>query len=280
MARATSPTVRRRELGALLQRHREAVGLSVTEAAARLGCHPSKISRMESGQRAAGTADVRKLSEIYSIDDKIRDRLVALAREARQHGWWQDYDLESPAFVGLEAAASRLSNFESSIIPGLLQTPDYTTAVVRATHPEWPATQVEQTVEARAIRQTRARENSVELWAILDEAVLHRAIGGAAVMAGQLDQLLLAAAEPNVVVQVIPFKAGAHLALSSTFVLIDFDQSVPSVVFVEGLVGYIYLEKDPDLARYRKALDHLRAIASSPADSLDLVASVRNRHRS
>jgi len=280
VARAASPTVRRRELGALLQRHREAVGLSVTEAAARLGCHPSKISRMESGQRSAGTSDVRELSQIYGIDDKTRDRLVVLARESRQHGWWQDYDLDSPAYIGLEAAASRLSNFESSIVPGLLQTPDYTTAIVRATHPEWTATQVEQTVEARAIRQSRARENNVELWAILDEAALHRTVGGPSVMAAQLDRLVSAAAEPNVVIQVIPFRAGAHLALNSTFVLIDFDHSVSSVVFVEGLVGYIYLEKDLDLARYRKALDHLRALASSPAHSLELVASIRNHHRS
>jgi transcriptional regulator with XRE-family HTH domain len=282
VARATSPTVRRRELGALLQQHREATGMTITEVSERLLCHPSKISRIESGQRAASVRDVRDLGQIYGIADaRVLDRLATLAREARQHGWWQDYDLETPAFVGLEAAAARISNFESSFVPGLLQTPDYTRAVVRATRPELTRHQVDQTVEARIIRQDHARENNVELWTILDEAALHRVCGGPGVMRAQIDRLVESADLAHIVVQVIPFKAGAHLGMNSSFALIDFEQpSVSSVVFVEGLVGYIYLEKDTDLVRYRKAFDHLRAIAASPSESLDILAEARRRHTS
>jgi transcriptional regulator with XRE-family HTH domain len=277
-----SPTVRRRELAALLQQYREATGMTITEVSERLLCHPSKISRIESGQRAASVRDIRDLGQIYGIVDAAAlARLATLAREARQHGWWQDYDLPTPAYVGMETDAARLSNFESSIVPGLLQTPDYARTVVRATRPELTAHQVEQTVEARIIRQNHARENSVDLWFILDEAALHRVCGSPPVMRAQIDQLIASVDLAHVVVQVIPFTAGAHLGMNSSFVMIDFERpNVSSIVFVEGLVGYIYLEKDKDLARYRKAFDHLRAIAASPADSLGILAAARRRHSS
>jgi transcriptional regulator with XRE-family HTH domain len=263
----------------LLQQYREAKGMTITEASERLLCHPSKISRIESGQRAASARDVRDLGHIYGIiDGSSLAHLATLAREARQHGWWQDYDLQNQAYVGLEAAAVRLSNFESSIVPGLLQTPDYARTIVRATRPELTPHQVEQTVQASVIRQNHARENNVDLCFVLDEAALHRVCGGWSVMRAQIDRLIEAVDLPHVVVQVIPFAAGAHLGVNSSFVLIDFEQPrVSSVVFVEGLVGNIYLEKGADLARYRKAFDHLRAIAASPADSLDILAAARSR---
>jgi transcriptional regulator with XRE-family HTH domain len=280
MPTPASPTVRRRTLGSLLRQHRVDAGFKATEVAERLLCHPSKITRIESGERAASARDVRDLCDIYGITDEAkRGRLMTLARESRQRGWWQEYDLALPAYVGLEAAASRLSNYESSIIPGLLQNAAYTTALLQATQPHLTEHQLAQAAEALQIRQANAfQDNRLTLWAIVDEAVLHRVCGSASVTKAQLTRLMDASSMPNVTLQVVPFGAGAFQALSSTFVMVEFDEpELTPVVLVEGLVGYIFLEQAADIARYRRALEELRRVAANPEDSVEIIRKARRR---
>jgi len=262
-------------LGNLLRQYRIEKDLKVQEVAEQLLAHPSKISRVESGERTPSLRDVRDLCRIYGLSADRTAQLMQLAREAREQGWWQQYDVEADEYIGLEAEAVKINSFESSIVPGPMQTAEYADRILRAVRPELSDEQVDQTVKVRMLRQKLIFENEVpELWAVLDEAVLHRQVGGADVMRRQLEFLAEVAARRHVTVQVIPFGAGAHQAMSSAFAWLEFQEGVPGVVLVEGLVGYIYLEKPADLARYRRAFDRLRAVAVSPDDSIRLIERI------
>jgi transcriptional regulator with XRE-family HTH domain len=275
-----SPTVRRRELGALLRGLREERRFSVKQVTEHLMCSASKISRLETGERGATLRDVRDLCDLYDVTAPERDRLMALARESKQQGWWQPYDLPYSNYVGLEAEATAISGFHSSVLPGLLQTSEYAVEVHRAAVPEvstpelTPAV-IEQRVEARLRRQDLlTKENPLKFSIVLDEAVLHRLVGGSAVMKNQLEHVADVAALPNVRIQVIPYGVGAHPALESTFYILDFAGILPSVVYVEGLVGWIFLERSEDLDRYRRVFQRLSDIALNPEESIALVGAI------
>jgi Domain of unknown function (DUF5753) len=232
---------------------------------------------METGQRGATLRDVRDLCDLYGVTDEAeRDRLMRLAREAKQTGWWQSHDLESFAtYVGLEAEAAAIKYYQSTIVPGLMQTPDYARSIHEASIPGIAPERIDELIEVRLTRQQLLTQSpSVHVEAVFDEAVLHRVVGGPQVMKAQLDHFTKVASLPNVTIQVIPYIVGAHPAMDSTFNILDFAGSVPSVVYVEGLVGWIYVERPPEIDRYEQVFDHLRAIASSPEQSIDLIARV------
>ncbi len=277
MAEVHSPTVRRRELGALLRALRNQQGLTVEQVAASLMCSPSKVSRMETGHGAATPRDIRDLCNLYAVTDQAeRDRLMKLAAEGKQQGWWQGYDLDYFAtYVGLEAEAAGIKYYQSAIVPGLMQTSAYARAMHEAGVPKFAPERIDQLIEVRLTRQRLlVHKPPVCLEVILDEAVLHRLVGGAAVMQGQLDRLIELSKEPNVTIRVIPYSAGAHPAMDSTFNILEFTGSATSVVYVEGLVGWIYVERPHDVSRYQQVFEHLRTVALSPQDSIELIARV------
>ncbi len=272
-----SPTIRRRELGALLRALRLEQGLTVEQVAGRLLCSPSKVSRMETGQRGATARDIRDLCDLYGVTSPDeRARMTKLAAEGKQQGWWQSYELDYFAtFVGLEEAATAMKMYQSTTIPGLLQTPDYVRAMSGVLVPEVSAERTEELVEVKRRRQRRlSGESPLPLSVVLDEAVLHRAVGGPAAMAVQLDRLIESTRIYKVTIQVIPYSAGAHPAMDSTFTIMEFADPVPSVVYVEGLVGWIYIERPQDVARYEHVFDRLCDSALSPQDSIELIAKV------
>jgi transcriptional regulator with XRE-family HTH domain len=274
-----SPTLRRRELGVRLRTMRQEHGLTVEQVADQLLCSPSKVSRMETGQRAATPRDVRDLCKIYGVTDPAEvARLMNLARESKQQAWWQPYDLDFATYVGLEAAAKSLLCYQSMIVPGLLQTVDYAKAMFAASLPsEFTPERRDEHIDVRLRRQNLLSGDSpLEFLVVLDEAVLHRAVGGTAVMNAQLLRLIEAAALPNVTLQIIPFNAGAHPAMDSLFTVLKFGAVAPSVVYVEGLMGYLYLEREHEIARYEQIFAHLRGIALSPQDTIDLMSEVRS----
>jgi transcriptional regulator with XRE-family HTH domain len=277
VAEVRSPTVRRRELGALLRTLRNERGLTVEQVAEHLMCSPSKISRMETGQRNAPLRDVRDLCDLYGITDVVeRERLMTLAREGRQQAWWQSYDLQYSTFAGLEAEATSISDFQSSVVPGLLQTADYARAGHLGALPRLSPEEIERQIEAKLTRQQiLSRAEPPRLRAVLDEAVLHRMTGGPQVMRSQLDKLIESAQRPNVSIQVIPFAVGAHPGVESNFNILELP-STSGVVFVEGLVGSVYLERPEDLERYRMVFECLQGIALSPQDTIDLIARMRD----
>lgn len=279
MSEVRSPTVRRRELGALLRGLRLDRGMTVDQVAEQLLCSPSKVSRMETGQRGATLRDIRDLCDLYGVSDEQRERLMELAREGKQQGWWQPYALPYTTYVGLEQEAASLKIYQSAAVPGLLQTESYTRAIHKVGIIRLPDEVIEERVKERRARQQRLTgENPPEIEIILDEAVLHRPVGGPAAMREQLDRIAAVAEYPNVTLQVLPFSIGAHPAMESDFTILAFDSQAATVVYVEGLSGYMYLERPADIERYYEVFGRLRRMASDPEDSVDIIAKIRETH--
>jgi transcriptional regulator with XRE-family HTH domain len=253
--------------------------MTAEEVAGRLMVSQSKISRLENGRRSISQRDVRDLCDVYNVDDeRVRAGLMEMARESRQRGWWHEFsDIPYSVYIGLEAEASSIRAYESSFVPGLLQTQEYAEAVVLGTQPDTDTTAVRRRVEVRIKRQSRIYgENQLgSLWAVIDEAVLRREVGSRAVMFQQLQQLLDLSARSNINLQVIPFSHGAHPGMTGTFSLMEFPESADStVVYFEGVTSDLYLEKDADVRRYTGLYDHLRAAALSVAESRSLIAKI------
>ncbi|WP_329085680.1 MULTISPECIES: helix-turn-helix domain-containing protein [unclassified Streptosporangium] len=272
-----SPTLRARRLAVELTSRRDAAGLTREEAARRLEWSPSTIFRIETGRTRPQPRSVRELLDLYGVTGAERDGLIQLARDARQPGWWHSFRdvLPNPyeVYIGLEAGAASLRNFEPMIIPGLLQTADYARASVKGGAEELDADEIDRLVEVRLTRQQiLTRQDRPRLWAIIDEAVIHRVVGSPAIMREQLHQLIAAAEEGKTTLQVVPFSGGAHAGTTGPFVIFGFPEPTdPHVVYVETLAGDLYLEKHADVARYTIAFERLRATALSPDDSTDLM---------
>ncbi|WP_424528205.1 helix-turn-helix domain-containing protein [Sphaerisporangium viridialbum] len=272
-----SPTLRARRLVVELIKHREAAGLTREETARRLEWSPSTIFRIETGRSRPQPRSVRELLDLYGVTGAERDGLIQLAREARQPGWWHSFRdvLPNPyeVYIGLEAGATSLHNFEPVTIPGLLQTPDYARAVTKGGAQELGLDEIERLVEVRLTRQhILARQNRPRLWVVVDEAAVRRVVGGPEIMRAQLHHLVSAAEEGKTTLQVVPFGAGAHAGTSGSFVILGLPEPAePRVVYVETLTGDLYLEERSDVSAYTIAFERLRATALSPDDSIALV---------
>jgi transcriptional regulator with XRE-family HTH domain len=277
----TGPTVRRRRLGTELRKLRESNGYKLEEVAAQLGVAPSTLSRIETGKAPTKSAYLNQMLEMYGVvEQSQRQVLVDMAREGHRKGWWAAYDDVLPSgfdiYVGLEAETAAVRSYEISVVPGLLQTPDYARAVLREMFPRHAAEQIDRLVDLRMERQRRLDDDPpLEVWAILDEAVVRRPVGGRQVMRGQLERLLDMASRPEITVQVLPFDCGAHAGHMGPFSILEFPNRTDSeVAYVESVAGYLYLEKDRDVRARVEAFDRLRAAALAPAASIDLIAKV------
>jgi transcriptional regulator with XRE-family HTH domain len=266
------PTIRRRQLGAELRRARDEAGLTIERVAKTLECSESKVSRIENGQVGASPRDVRDMLELYGVPAQQREALIQLAREARHKGWWHAYgDVPVvPAYVGLENTVTAFRMYAPLLVPGLLQTRAYATAVIRTLRQDLDAEQLERWVELRMNRQQLlSRDDSPTLWAILDEAVLRRPVGGPGVMKEQLQVLGQAATRPNVTLQVLPFASGEHAGMEGGFTIFGFSQSAASdVVHLDNTTGDLYLENPGEIEQYNQVFDRLRSAALDPADSI------------
>jgi transcriptional regulator with XRE-family HTH domain len=280
MVRGPSPTVRRRRLASELRRLREAAELTIDEVGEKLECSASKISRIETGHVGVTPRDVRDMLEVYGLEDDEREALVQLSREARKKGWWHAYnEVFTGSFVGLESDASSLHTHQALLVPGLMQTEGYTHAVIRAIRPDAAEADVERRVAARVTRQKLLTDaHPPEYWAVLDEAVLRRTVGGKEIMRAQLEHLLKVAALPHVTLQVVPFDAGAHAGMECPFLILGFpEQADPDVVYVENTTSGVYLEQPSDVHRYTLMFDHLRAAALKPDDTVVMVERAADR---
>lgn len=270
-----SPTVRHKRLTAELRRLRAESGLTRDETASRLDWHPTKVTRIETGQwTRLNVRDVRDLLDVYGVtDDAHIEALVQLARDARQRGWWHSYGDVLPSeyshFIGLEAEAASVRTYQQVLVPGLLQTEDYARAIVHAFRPHDLQEGVDRRVAVRRERQRRVLDEHVlELWAILGEGVVRQLVGDAVITARQLQFLVEASELPNVTIQVLPFGAGEHGAMVGAFEMLGFPQAVdPDVVYVENMASALFLEDPEEVARYAQVFDHLRAASLSPQAS-------------
>jgi transcriptional regulator with XRE-family HTH domain len=272
------PTVRRRRLGSELRRLREDHSIKLEEVADRLGVAASTLSRIETGKAPTKSVYLSAMLEMYGVTDPSqRQVLVDMAREGHRKGWWSVYDDVLPTgfgiYVGLEAEAAGLRSFEGEVVQGLFQTPDYARAILREVQVRDTDEQIERLVDLRMKRQEVLDRNPpLDVWMILDEAVVRRTIGGPGVMRDQLARLVEASKKPNVTLQVLPFSSGSHAGLRGPFSILEFpERADPDVAYVESVAGIIYLEKEREVRTCAEAFDRLRAAALSPGQSTDLI---------
>lgn len=259
-----SSTVLRILLGSQLRRLREKHGITLEAAGHSIRASHSKISRMELGRVGFRVRDIRDLLTLYGVvDETERHALLSLVEQANRPGWWHNYDDVLPnwfeAYIGLEEAATRIRAYEVQFVPGLLQTADYTRAVVKLGHPEGTEEEIQRRVDLRMARQKLLhRANPPHLWAVVDEAALRRPLGGRDVMRAQLEHLIEMIALPNVTLQVMPFSAGGHAAAGGPFSILRFsERDLPDIVYLEQLTSAIYLDKRDDLDRYQAVMERL-----------------------
>jgi transcriptional regulator with XRE-family HTH domain len=271
-----SPTVRRRRLAGELRRLREASSKTHEGVASELGWHRSKLSRIEGAQFVRmSLTDLRALLDLYGVTDHDqRQALVTLAKEGRERGWWHSYSdvLPNPhsVLIGLEAETLSISAYQAQLVPGLLQTEDYTRAVLKATRmTSHDADEAERFVEIRRTRQALLDQDPpVAFWVVIDEAVLRRRIGSTPVMHAQIQRLIDVSDLPNVTIQVLPDSAGEHAGLEGSFMILGFGGNDPDAVYLDAATGGLYIEKPEDIARYAWVFDHVRAAALSPRDTV------------
>ncbi|CAM5584980.1 helix-turn-helix domain-containing protein [Streptomyces abikoensis] len=274
------PTVRRRILGAELRALREGLGHTADEMARRLGWHQTKVSRIENGRSGVRVQELKSLLDLYGVSDpEAREGLISLAQESKTRMWWTPYSdvitHRYASYIALETEASAKRSFETTLIPGLLQTPDYTRAVIKALAPETKPDAVDALVSVRLARQgaTLRRASPISLWAIVDEAALRRTTGGSQVMIRQLHHLLEASEEPNITLQVLPFSAGGHLGMLGAFAILHFPlRSDLDMVYTESYVTSMQFERRADFATYSRMFDTLSTSALDEAQSRDLIS--------
>ena len=278
MAGNSHTTVRSRQVAAELRRLRENAAMSGAEVAHRLGMSPSKVSRLETGNSGLQVEDVAALLGLYQVPATRREELIDLVRRAEERGWWQRQGAGLPelwrSLMDFEATATRIQNFESLVVPGLLQTAEYFRAFIRDAHTTLSETELDNLVASRMARQALlTRATAPQFLAVLDEGALRRPVGGPGVLRRQLQHLVSVAEWPNVTLRVVPLAAGAHAGLSGPFVILEFNGE-SSLVFVENQGTGLFLEDEADLASYRLALGNILNAALAPPATVDLLAAL------
>jgi transcriptional regulator with XRE-family HTH domain len=273
-----SPVVQRRRLRTELRRARQGAGLTQEQVAEAMEWSLSKIIRIETGNVGISTNDLKALLRHYRVEPERIDELVVLARVARERDWWSVYrDVANPGFlqlIGYESAAFITRNFETLLVPGLLQTEEYARALLTEWEEGAPE-RVEALVDIRMRRQELLdRPDPPLLFFILDEAVVRREIGGRAVMCSQIRRLVELAARPNITVELVPFSAGTHPGLKGPFVIIEFpDPADDDVLYVENARGDLISRDVPEEGlAYREAFEQLRRVSLGPEDSVSYLS--------
>jgi transcriptional regulator with XRE-family HTH domain len=280
------PVVVRRRLGAKLRELRAQAHLGLDQVAHDLEFSTAKLSRLETGQVVPKIRDVRDLLEMYEVPDELRRQLLAWAEDAKSRGWWQplppaQVPVDLDLYISLEAEASAVKQFSAAAIPGLMQTEDYARAIISATVPhraeDGPV--IEELVKIRlhrfevlAPQRAATGQEPLELYAVVDEAALHR--GPVAILRGQLAQLLARSEMPNVHVQVFPFEEGFDEA-HSTFSIFEphpGNNDWP-VVNVESTGHDHFYDSTEDVAMFNDIWSDLTSRALTADDSRELIAT-------
>jgi transcriptional regulator with XRE-family HTH domain len=267
-------TFRARYLRRELARLREQAGLSMEDVAEQTDISKSKLSRIENGKIGVSPSDLRLLLDAYGVTDEAsREMLLTFARHARRRGWWYRYaDVVSGPYVAMEAEVTELRSYDTQLVPGLFQTEDYYRAVRQARRPNVQTEVIARWWQARSSRQKRLLDADFRIWAVLDESVIRRPVGGPAVTKAQLDRLVEISRQPNVTLQVMPLSAGAHAAMGLSFTILDFPPTDLSIIYLEHLEGDLYLDDDDVTNRYSLVYNHLMAKAMDPDDSAAMIA--------
>ncbi|WP_344424289.1 helix-turn-helix transcriptional regulator [Amycolatopsis minnesotensis] len=269
--------MRRRYVGKTLRRLREACDMRVSAVAKKLGISQPSLTRIENGRNAIMARHVYKLCEIYSVSKRDTDRLIRLAEESRERGWWESYsDVISDWFeiyASLEADADQILIYESEFVPGLFQTSGYIRAGFQAGNPEASEAAGHRVVDLRQARQLRLQDHDIT--ALVNEGAVRRVVGGPDVMRNQLEYLITVIEKQHANIQIVPFSAGAHAAMGGPFYMLKFpDVDEIDLVHVENERGGMYFERSSDLLRYADVFARTQQVALSPTDSVALLRKI------
>ncbi|TDE49958.1 XRE family transcriptional regulator [Nonomuraea mesophila] len=277
----SGPTALRILLGSQLRKLREAKNVTREEAGHLIRGSESKISRMELGRVGFKERDVADLLTLYGVEDpQARAAVLDLVATANEPGWWHRFNDLLPtwfqAYVGLEEAAARIRTYEVQFVPGLLQTKEYTRAVVTAGAAGIGAEEIARRVDLRLERQRILdKPDGPIFWAVIDEAALRRPIGGAEVMRAQIEHLIELMRQPSITIQIMPFSFGGHSAEGGAFSVLRFpDNDLPDVVYVEQLASALYLDKREDVDRYTEVMERLCAVSTTPDETIELLRTI------
>jgi hypothetical protein len=276
-----APTARRIVLGAQLRRLREAADITRADAGYAIRGSDSKISRMELGRVGFKERDVADLLTMYgvtSVDE--RNVFLEMVRKSNERGWWHRYSGTMPNwfqdFVGLEESAALIQSYELQFVPGLMQTEDYIRAVVGHGRPELLDQDGERRVALRMQRQkVLTRQGAPRVWAVVDESVLHRPIGGPRVQREQIEHLLELTKQSNVTLQILPYHMSGYAAEGAFSILRFAEPTLPDIVYIEHLSGALYLDRVEELEVYGRVIDRLAVDAETPDRSRQLLSKIR-----
>ncbi|GAA1462272.1 helix-turn-helix transcriptional regulator [Nocardiopsis exhalans] len=272
----SSPTVWRRWLAHELKRLRVEAGLSRKEVAAKLRCTPGKLHYIETAVVAPRVRDLEEiLFDLYQVPEERREHYLQAAHNAKKKGWWEKPEdgVAVPKwfslYLGLEQGASEIYAWETHLVPGLLQTHGYATALNRNGTAELSQEEIQARVDIRMSRQRILHgADPIRFWCVIDEAALHRDVGGAEVMRGQIAHLLELSQLPKVTLQVLPQPSGAHTGMAGSFSILGFPNPVdPGLIYIEYRTGAVYLEQPSEIKEHQIAFEHLRVAALKPAPS-------------
>ena len=277
------PTIRLRRLAGTLRRLRTERELSREDVSEATGINTATLYRIETARVRPQARTLAAMLTVYKVADDERAALTQLLKDSAQSGLLQSYADELPeeygTYIEFEQEAHSVWNYESLYIPGLLQTEAYARAVIPGEMPSLTQIQVDQRVQTRMARQeVLRRDQPLRLWAICDEAALHRAVGGPKVMHDQLLHLIDAVELPHVTLQVVDFATGAHPGMPGSFVVMNFPDD-PQVVYIDSMAGDLFLEEEPELRRYSGLYEYLRAFALNPDATRQLLTRVAGEYR-
>ncbi|MDX3851804.1 helix-turn-helix transcriptional regulator [Streptomyces sp. AK02-01A] len=286
---SATPALCRLQLGSELRDLRLKAGLTSRQVVRKLLWSPSKLTRLETGENAAvETSDIMALCQIFEADPETTELLKGYAAVTKtKRDWWQSKEYRpviSPsfkAFLGLEATASGLQDYESEFVPGLLQTEAYVRVIHQRAHQGLSDEEIDRLVAVRMTRQeVLHRESPLKLTAIINEAVLYRQVGGSAIMRAQLAHIAEVSAAPNVRVQVVPFELGAHAGMNGAFMILQFRDRVAlkPIVYFENLADGWVTRREADVERYEESFTDLQALAPGPQESVSMIKKAMKEH--
>jgi transcriptional regulator with XRE-family HTH domain len=269
-------TVRSRELGEALRKQLAAAGLQGTDAARLLGWSTSEVSRMLTGKRLIRETDVARLLGLCKTTKVVTDRLLKLCHETNRAGWYQQHGSRLPpqlrTYIDHEDKATAIHDFAGMLLPGALQTAEYTRAVLDKA-PNVPATEVDERIQARMARRGIFGRRRAQFTYFVHESVLHVPIGGRPVMSEQLHELLRMSVRPYIDLRVVPNSLGAHAAMDGSFTLMQFAEIRP-VVYLENATTTVFLEEPEETVAYQRIVSALAETALSREESKELISTL------
>jgi transcriptional regulator with XRE-family HTH domain len=275
------PTVASTRLARELRTQRETAGMSQEVVAEEMGWAESKLYRIENDKSRVLHRDVKRLLKLYETEDRQAEVISELARLAGERDWWHQYSGAIPewfqVYVVLEASASHVFGYESELVPGIMQTERYTRAIMSTAPHRASDEELNDTIKVRTKRQDRLMigTDPLNVWLVLNEAVIRRLVGGSEVMRDQIDHLVKIAQLRNVTLQVLPFKVGEHSAMHGSFRLLKFPTpNDPDKVYLEQQIGGVYTQKVDEVERYGSLFDDVRARALGPGETIEMFHAV------